>query len=494
MVEAMTEGALIATRDGTITYANRSLAAMLNRPLEEVIGSVMDRFVLAEDLRSYRELVDERGASTTKGEIRLTAKGGSVVSVLLSISFFESGSPHGACVVVTDLAEHKRHEESMSAEALERHRRAEAEELRRSEERFRRYFDLGLIGMAITSPAKNCLEVNDELCRILGYEREVLLRGNWLDFTHPDDLAADLSHFERVMAGEIDGYSMDKRWIHKDGHVIHTIMAARCVRRDDGSVDFFVGLVQDVTARRQAEEALRKAQVELAHANRLATLGELAVSVAHEINQPLAAIVTNADACRRWLHRAVPDLDEARQAVERVAENAFRASDVINRMRVLGTKSAAKHEPLDVNDVIRETIAFMAGELADNRVAWQLDLQNEVSSVSGDRVQLQQVLLNVIVNSVEAMSESDPSVRTLLIRTQENEPGELTIAVQDNGIGLPQDAERIFESFVSTKPNGLGLGLSISRNIAEAHGGRLWATRNSGAGATFYLSLPHTSA
>jgi C4-dicarboxylate-specific signal transduction histidine kinase len=255
----------------------------------------------------------------------------------------------------------------------------------------------------------------------------------------------------------------------------------------DGGVAVFQ---RYVTERKRTEEALRKAQAELAHANRLATIGELTVSIAHEINQPLGAIVTTSEACRRWLARDTPDLDEARQAIERVTEDAFRASSVIKRMRLLATKSAAKREPLNVNDLIRETIAFTAGELTDNHVSWQLDLQPGMSPVLGDRVQLEQVLLNLIVNSIEAMSTVDWATRTLLVRSAQDQPDELTITVDDSGIGLPPDSELIFESFVSSKPNGLGLGLSISRTIVDAHGGRLWAMRSAGPGATFYLALP----
>src|SRR5258707_1777551 len=169
--------------------------------------------------------------------------------------------------------------------------------------------------MAMTSPTKGILEVNDELCVMLGYERSELLKKTWAEMTHQDDLAADVTQFDRVTAGEIDGYTLDKRWIRKDGRVIDTIMSAKCLRRADGSVDYFVGLVQDITERKRSEEALRAAHAQLAHMARVSTMGELAASIAHEVNQPLTAIVAHGDAGMRWLSQVPPSTDEARNAM-----------------------------------------------------------------------------------------------------------------------------------------------------------------------------------
>jgi PAS domain S-box-containing protein len=740
------------------------------------------------------------------------------------------------------------------------------ETLRASEERFRSYFELGLIGMVITSPDKICLEVNDELCRILGYERSELLQMTWAEISHPDDLAEDVSNFERVMAGEIDGYTMDKRWIRKDGRMIETIMAAKCLRRAGGTVDYFVGLVQDiterklaeaqrreanervemvldsitdkffavdnewrytsfnkhaeeqlhvlgrnptsligkvlweefphpasenellramdervvttdedfspllgewyenriypnsdgglaifqryitkrkraeeelrrseaylaeaqrishtgswawnvstgelfwslehfricgvdpeqfrltmetaqqlihpddcssahqaffeatsekriferdlrfvcpdgtiryvhslaqpvfsesgelteyvgtvmdvterkradeelqrseahlaeaqrighigswiwnvetgecfwsrehfrifgldpdsfkptkentqrlihpedlpfveqtlekairessdfqieyriirpdgstrfhrglghpvdkeqrdrefigmvvdVTERKLAEDALRDAQTELAHVTRVLALGELTASIAHEVNQPLAAIVTNGQASLRLLSRETPDLDGTREALEAMIKDGIRASEVIKRIRGLMKKSIPGKALLNINETIREVIALSVGELARNQVSLQTELEPDLPPVLADRVQVQQVVLNLVLNANEAMAGIDKRSRRLLISSEKGAADNVVVSVLDSGSGFSaDDSERIFEAFFTTKSKtgGLGLGLSISRTIIEGHGGRLWASPNKVKGATFRFTLP----
>ena len=232
----------------------------------------------------------------------------------------------------------------------------------------------------------------------------------------------------------------------------------------------------DITERKRAEEALSKAQTELAHITRVMTMGELAASIAHEINQPLAAVVTNGNACMRWLTRSQPDLKEATDAVQRIIRDGKRASDIIARIRALLKRTAANRVPLDINEVIQETMALAENEARRRRVFLRADFAANLPLVLGDRVQLQQVILNLTMNGIEAMSSVSEGSRELLIRTQRDDSDQVLISVTDSGVGLdPKHAEHLFEAFFTTKTEGMGMGLSISRSIIEAHGGRLWA-------------------
>jgi signal transduction histidine kinase len=248
--------------------------------------------------------------------------------------------------------------------------------------------------------------------------------------------------------------------------------------------------IMDITERKQTEEELRKAQVELAHVTRVMTMGELAASIAHEVNQPLAAIVTNANACLRWLAGESPNLDEARQTARRIIRDGNRAGDVIGRIRTLLKKTGTEKELLDMNQVIREVVALAEGEVRRNGVALRTELAGDLPPILADRVGLEQVVLNLIMNAIEAMSAIGDRPRELVIRTQSGEVDQVRVTVQDSGIGLdPQCMGRIFDAFYTTKSQGMGMGLAISRSIIAAHGGRLWAVPNDGTGATFQFTL-----
>ena len=249
-------------------------------------------------------------------------------------------------------------------------------------------------------------------------------------------------------------------------------------------------LREQLTERRRADEALREAQVELAHVTRVTTIGGLAAAIAHEINQPLAAVITNGSACLRWLAGTTPNLDEARQAVGRIIRDGNRASDVIAKIRALLRKTGTEKERLDMNDVIREVVALAQSEIRRNGVALRAQLEGNIPPVLGDRVQLQQVVLNLIMNGIEAMSAVGDRPRELIISTQSGEIDQVHVTVQDSGIGLdPKSMERIFDAFYTTKSEGMGMGLAISRSIVENHDGRLWAVPNDGPGATFQFTL-----
>ena len=649
------------------------------------------------------------------------------------------------------------------------------ETLLASEERFRGYFRLGLIGMAITSPTKGCVEVNDELCRILGYERSELLKVTWSELTHPDDLAADVTNFQRVLAGDIDRYSMDKRWIRKDRSIVHTSLSVRCVRDASGAVNYFLALLQDITARKEGEEALANArnvleqrvaertsqllvanlelgmqfeereraegkyrllfdsidegfctievifdesnkpvdyrfleinasfekqtgiknalgkrmreiapdheehwfeiygkiavtgeparfenvasrlhrwydvyafrvgeplerkvavlfndiserkhyqtrlaegeqrfrlliesiphhvwsfrtdgslaywnqrlvdytgltgeelrsggwtalhpgdvervkaawqaaflngtdyeveqrvrgrdgqyrrfvcsavpvkddhgrpiewlgtntdvedrrqtedalhqlQTELAHIARVTTLGELTASIAHEINQPLAAVVSNGDASLRWLAQSPPNIDEVRRALEDIVKQGHRASEVITRIRALMHKGPRLTLVLNVNQLIEEILVLVRPQIERQHVELRTELASDLPSIAGDSVQLQQVVLNLVLNAIQAMDVQEQGSRELVLVSRREGPHDIVISIRDSGKGIDaHQLDQLFQPFFTTKSGGIGMGLAISRSIVESHGGRIWVTPNVNHGATFQFSLP----
>jgi len=243
-------------------------------------------------------------------------------------------------------------------------------------------------------------------------------------------------------------------------------------------------------SRNRAKEALRQSQSDLARVSRITTMGELTASLAHEVNQPIAAALTDANTCLRWLNRERPDMEEARGAASRMVKDATRAAEIISRIRLLFNKSAPQRESVDINEIIREMVALMRDEIARNSISVQTELAEDIPLIMGDRVQLQQVLMNLMINGIDAMKGVD-GTRRLAIKSQRAEKEQLTVSVSDTGVGLPpQRADQIFNAFFTTKPHGTGMGLRISRSIAESHGGRLWAAANFPRGASFHLALP----
>src|SRR6202521_5947479 len=243
-------------------------------------------------------------------------------------------------------------------------------------------------------------------------------------------------------------------------------------------------------SRNRAEEALRQAQADLAHISRVTTLGELTASLAHEVKQPIAAAVTDANTCLRWLARDQPDLAGAREASLRVVKDATRAAEIIDRIRLLFKKGTPQRELVDVNEVIREMIVLLRKEATRYSIIVRTHLAGDIPQIMGDRVQLQQVLMNLIMNSIDAMKEVE-GMRSLAIKSQRAADEQLMISVSDTGVGLPpQQADQIFNAFFTTKVHGTGMGLRISRSIVESHGGRLWAADNSPRGASFHFTLP----
>jgi PAS domain S-box-containing protein len=357
------------------------------------------------------------------------------------------------------------------------------------EARIRRLVDSNIIGIMIFDFQGRIIEANRAFLDMVGYAREDLVSGRlrWRELTPAEWRDADERAIaELKAAGTVQPH--EKEYFREDGSRVPVLIGATTFgdRQDEG-----VAFVLDLTERKHVEGALRDAQTNLAHVVRITTLGELAASIAHEVNQPLAAVVANAEACLRWLGRRSPDLDAARRSVEWIIDDGNRASEVIRRVRALANKTDIEKVPLDVNDVVSEVIALVQRELISHQVSWRTEFAPALPTILGDRVQLQQLIINLVMNGIEAMQSVTDRPRELVIRSRQDETQQVLVSVTDCGVGIAaENAGRLFNAFFTTKSSGMGMGLSICRSIVEAHNGRLWATANVPHGATFQFTLP----
>jgi PAS domain S-box-containing protein len=376
-------------------------------------------------------------------------------------------------------------------------RRKAEEALRASEERWSKLAENSSAGIALIAPDGRFIAANLALQKMLGYTEDELQGRTISEVTHDEDRAATEARIVEAYEGQRRVHRVEKRYLRKDGGVMWADISSVLVPASGSTSAFFSLVIVDITERKRAEEelhrreaSLREAQTELAHVSRVTTVGEMAASIAHEVNQPLAGIVTNANASLRWLAGDSPNLAEAREAIRRIVRDGNRAGEVVSRMRALFKKAATAKELLDINEAIEEVVILTQSEARRNKVTLRTELAANLPPVMGDRVQLQQVIMNLILNAIEAMSTVEDRERVVVIGTQLGEGDEVRVAVRDSGIGLdPLRAERIFDAFHTTKLGGLGMGLSISRSIVENHGGRLWAVPNDGPGATFRFTL-----
>ena len=370
-------------------------------------------------------------------------------------------------------------------------KRAE-QELRRSEAFLAESQHLSRIGSFSWRVATDEITWSEQLYRIFQIDRVVpvtfALIGTRI---HPEDLSLFQDHIERSRQDRSD-VQIEFRLQMPDGAVKYVHVSAH-IRGDHGNPEY-IGAVQDVTERRSSEAALSKARSDLAHVAKVTSLGVLTASIAHEVNQPLSGIITNAGTCLRMLAADPPNVDGARETARRTIRDGNRASEVISRLRALYGRKAPAIESVDLNEATREVLALSLSEHQRNRIIVQQELADNLPLVAGDRVQLQQVILNLLRNASEAMSAVEDRSRHLLIKTEADKDGHVRLTVKDAGVGFtPQAADRFFEAFYTTKNDGMGIGLSVSRSIIESHHGRIWATPNDGPGATFSFFVPCVS-
>jgi PAS domain S-box-containing protein len=374
------------------------------------------------------------------------------------------------------------------------------EDRKRAEVDLRRAYDSFADGQRLSHTGNFTADIvvdehvwSDELYRIFEFDPTVPIRVQAVrDVIHPDDLPSFDAGFARSLGGA--DFDLVFRIVTGSGTVKHVRAFARVIERVAGR-PLFIGAIQDVTETKMAEEALNAARSELAHVARVTTLSTLTASIAHEVNQPLSGIITNAGTCLRMLDADPPNVEGARETARRTIRDGHRASEVVTRLRALFSKREFTLELLDLNDAIQEVIALSRSDLQRNRVALQSELADSLPNVTGDRIQLQQVILNLLRNASDAMIDVQDRPRQLVVRTERETGDRVRVSVRDAGVGIDaQSANKLFDAFYTTKADGMGIGLSISRSIVERHHGRLWVEPNDGPGATFSLSIPCAAA
>ena len=477
LVEANVVGIVMWNLEGAITGANEAFLRMVQYDHEDLAsGRVRWTDLTPAEWRGHdqRAIADLRATGIFQPfEKEYFRKDGGRVPVLLGGALFE-GSGHEGVAFILDLSEQKRVERA----------------LRRSEAFLAEGQRLGQIGSFSWRVATDEITWSEQLYRIFELEIGVPVTLEMIRTrVHPEDLTLYEKMVEQAPNGVSD-FEWQYRLMMPDQSIKYLHAVAHVTWDQDGQLEY-IASVQDVTARRLSEEARDKARSELAHVARVMSLATLAASIAHELNQPLSGIVTNASTCMRMLGTEPPNVDGALETARRTIRDANRASEVVTRLRALFSKKDATTESVDLNDATREVIALSLSELQRNRVTLRSELGDDLPPVTGDRIQLQQVILNLLRNASDAMSTIDDRPRELLIRTERDEGNRVRVSIKDLGVGFqPQAPDRLFEAFYTTKNDGMGIGLSVSRAIIESHQGRLWAVENDGPGATFSFSIP----
>ena len=470
---------------GCITEFNIAAERTLGYSRSDVIGKHLADVIIPPSLRERHRAGFARYLATGESRvldrrIEMTAlcADGREIPVELAITRIPQEGPPAFTGYLRDITERKRNEDSL--------REAHAE-VAWSEERWRSVFENSTVGVALTDLKGRFLATNPVYQKMLGYTEEELQKLSFADITHEDYREDNWKHMKELLEGTRRRFEIEKQYRRKNGNLVWVRNHVSIVPGTARVPEFLMAIVEDITDRKN----LNQARAELAKVARITSLGVLTASIAHEVSQPLAGIVTNANTCNRMLTANPPNIEGARETVRRTIRDGNRASEIINRLRALFAKKDFTVEPVNLAEITREVIALSVSELQRNRVVLRSELDDKLPLISGDRVQLQQVILNLLRNASDAMSKIEERPRELLIRTEPDGEDRVRLTVRDAGVGFdPQAMGRLFDAFYTTKDDGMGIGLSVSQSIIQRHDGQLWASLNDGPGATFSFSIP----
>jgi len=480
LVSSSDDAIISKTLDGTITSWNAGATNILGYQADEMIGQPITRIIPPELHQEEKQILVrlQRGERIQHYETIRLAKDGRPVDISLTVSplFNQSGKVAGASKVARDITERK-----LAQQAL-----------RETTARLRTVTETAVDGVILIDARGVVLMFNPACEKLFGYSADTVIGENVKmlmpqPYRHEHDRY--ITNYRDTRDPKIIGSGREVIGLRKDGSTFPMDLSVGEARQDGESI--FVGIIRDLTSRKRTEAELEQARAELVRVARVTTLGELTAAIAHEVNQPLTGLVSSGNACLRWLAGDVPNLKAARESVERMISAGSRAGEVIRRIRALVGKAPPLRDRLNINDAITEVIALIRGEIQRNHISLKTKLSTDVPLVLGDRIQLQQVILNLILNAVEAMSDVSPQPRELSVSSAKDGPNGALVSVRDSGTGLDGAAlDRIFEAFYTTKAHGMGIGLAVSRTIIQAHGGRLWAAPNVPQGAIFQFTLP----